>query len=917
MKLRRISVVVMAITAVLAAERAMVGQQAPQASRPQNQAGVLSQQLVERALSSGRVRVIVGLDVPVQPEGVLTAAERAAQRAAIIDAQATVLDALAGVNLGQVKRFSIVPGMALEADLATLDFLAAHPRVAYIEEDRPEPAHLAESAVIIGAPTVWGAGFTGAGQTVAVLDTGVDRNHPFFGSRVVSEACYSTTADLGGGSTSTAICSPYGSTSTGAAAPCAGMCDHGTHVAGIAAGSGTLGGTAMHGVARGANIIAVQVFSQFSGPVCGGTSPCVLSYVSDQVAGLERVYALRSTFTIAAANMSLGGGQFFDQATCDGQNASRKPVIDNLRAAGIATVISSGNNGFKTSMSAPACISSAISVASTNDGSTFAGQPATPTDSISSFSNVASFLTLFAPGRWITSSIPVASGSVDTYQGTSMAAPQVTGAFALLKSRFPSATLQQVLDALTSTGLSVTDTRAGAPGTITKRRINVADASGTLAPCGAGTLSASSASVPSAATSGLTVGVTIGASCGWTAVSNAGFISITGGASGTGNGTVTYAVAVNSTTVPRTGTMTIAGQTFTVRQNASTVYERMVVGTGAFGSEGGWVGVRAGADASFNANAWQRLPWPTYNGTGKGVHPALGDVDGDGLDELALGVESGGNGWIAVLDDAAHGFALLQWVQVPWPTYNAANGEVWPAIGDIDNDGKAELVGGLGTGGAGWFIIFDDASAGFAPVAWRQTAWSAYNAGSSGVTRPAIGNVTGSGGAEIVIGLGPGSAGWVEVFGDATTGYSHQAWFQLGWGAYNTANGETFPAAGDLDGDGRAEIVLGLGPGGAGWFQIVDDASTTYAAITWRQVTWAAYAADASRGSTYPAVGDVTGDGLADIVIGLENFPGEGGWFEIRSSSAGSYGSIGWRNLDWAAYRAAGGATRPAAGRLR
>ncbi len=62
------------------------------------------------------------------------------------------------------------------------------------------------------------------------------------------------------------------------------------------------------------------------------------------------------------------------------------------------------------------------------------------------------------------------------------------------------------------------------------------------------------------------VTVTAGAGCTWTAVSNASFITITGGSSGSGNGTVSYSVAANAGTTSRTGTLTIAGQTFTVTQ---------------------------------------------------------------------------------------------------------------------------------------------------------------------------------------------------------------------------------------------------------------------------------------------------------------------------------------------------------------
>ena len=62
-------------------------------------------------------------------------------------------------------------------------------------------------------------------------------------------------------------------------------------------------------MARDANIIRVQVFSKFTSSYwCGGYAPCVMSYGSDQVRGLEYVYSLRNSFDIAAVNMSLGGG---------------------------------------------------------------------------------------------------------------------------------------------------------------------------------------------------------------------------------------------------------------------------------------------------------------------------------------------------------------------------------------------------------------------------------------------------------------------------------------------------------------------------------------------------------------------------------------------------------------------------------
>src|SRR6185436_14451958 len=151
-----------------------------------------------------------------------------------------------------------------------------------------------------------------------------------------------------------------------------------------------------------------------------------------------------------------------------------------------------------------------------------------------------------------------------------------------------------------------------------------------------------------------------------------------------------------------------------------------------------------GADLAYAAGPWTLLPWAAYAGTGGGLHVAAGDVDGDGLDEVIVGLGSGGQGWIAVFDDSAHSYALLKWIQIAWPTYDAANGEVWPAVGDIDGDGRAEIVAGLGQGGQGYFQIFDDAANNYASIAFRQVTWAAYAGGANGSTHPAIANVDGT-----------------------------------------------------------------------------------------------------------------------------------------------------------------------------
>lgn len=414
--------------------------------------------LVERAMREGSVPVIVRLRVPNDKElGFVPLGETAQSALALV--QRRVLDSLPRMDANSfrsknVKQFAKVPAFAMRADSMEIAGLLNHPDVIDVQEDIAYPPGLATSTMLLGAGVGQDyAGYSGAGQMVAVLDTGVAKNHPFLTGKVVSEACYSTTYSPQG---VTSLC-PGGvaaSTTAGSGVNCDASlsgCDHGTHVAGIIAGKGS----SFSGVARDAQILAIQVFSRFPVDQCGGSSPCVMAYTSDIIRGLERVRVLTASYSIAAANMSLGGGRY--AATCD--DDPTKPAIDALRAVGVATVIASGNSGYSRALSAPACISTAISVGST-----------TSSDQVSSFSNSASFLNLLAPGSNINSSVP---GDGYAYMsGTSMAAPHVAGAWAVLKSARPGAGVSEALNALQATGLPVLDPDNG----IVKPRIQLADA---------------------------------------------------------------------------------------------------------------------------------------------------------------------------------------------------------------------------------------------------------------------------------------------------------------------------------------------------------------------------------------------------------------------------------------------------------
>lgn len=493
--------------------------------------------------TKGAARVIVRFAAPVSlPRGFalepdLDQAGVINQRSIIARLHSTVLSRLSVKRAAAAKRYDFIPFMALEVDQTDLKTLIASPEIDFIEEDFAVPPLLAQSVPLIGGVNGSFSGSTGSGQTVAILDTGVEKTHPFLSGKVVAEGCFSTTA--GAPNNSIAYCTP-GSTAAGSGLPCSDTssgCWHGTHVAGIAAGKNGPAG-APSGVARDANLISIQVFSQFSGSSnCGSYATCPLSYISDQISALQYVFNLRNTYNIASVNMSLGGGQY--SSNCDATIPSLKTAIDNLRAAGIATVIASGNDGSTSSISLPACISTAISVGATDKA-----------DVVASYSNSALFLNLLSPGSSITSSYP--AGLYATASGTSMATPHVAGAWAVIKSAKPTATVDDILNALVNTGKPVTDSRNG----VVKPRIQVDQAVYALIPP---VLTVTKAGNGSGTVTSTPVGIVCGATCsaGFTSGTNvtltatpetgSAFIGWSGACSGAGTCTVTMDAAKNVT----------------------------------------------------------------------------------------------------------------------------------------------------------------------------------------------------------------------------------------------------------------------------------------------------------------------------------------------------------------------------------
>ncbi|MBM7775529.1 subtilisin family serine protease [Actinokineospora baliensis] len=269
--------------------------------------------------------------------------------------------------------------------------LAADPAVAHVQPNRVIRADTTQTS-----PPSWGLdridqrggeldsgytyGTTAANVTAYIVDTGIYTANNDFGGRAVWGT--NTSGD-------------------GQDADCHG---HGTHVA------GTVGGTD-HGVAKGVRLVAVKVLD------CAGDGT-----TETVVAGIDWVIA-HHTSGPAVANFSLGGDP--------------DPVLDaairRLIADGVTTAVSAGNDNGDACAQSPARTAEAITVASSSEG-----------DARSSYSNTGTCVDLFAPGESITSAWKGYPMATNTLSGTSMAAPHVTGAAALLLAVDPATPPAQI-----------------------------------------------------------------------------------------------------------------------------------------------------------------------------------------------------------------------------------------------------------------------------------------------------------------------------------------------------------------------------------------------------------------------------------------------------------------------------------------
>ena len=391
----------------------------------------------------GSVRVLVVMTAPQLGETTPSAAHRE---------PAGFVAGILGERGQNVRRIVDLPIVVAETDQTGIAGLVDSPHVAYVIADEPVPPLLEASLQTLRVDDLHAASVVGGGHAVAVLDTGVNYDHPFFNRKLLAEGCFSTPQSTVYSVRSLCRNGLDVDLTAGAGRNCAlPVCEHGTHVAGIAVGAKVVlpGGREISGVAPRSDLISIQVFTEFDEPNECRTDavPCVRSFPSDQLRALRHVRGLLNSHDVASVNMSLGDG--YHDAECD---SPLKDEILRLRDSGVLTVVASGNDGYYNAVNTPACISAAITV-----GASYKDR----IELDSSYSNTSALVDFLAPGTGIVSS--TSAGGYGPKSGTSFAAPHVAGLIALLRSQAASASADAVEFAVRSTAQRTTDPWTGLP----------------------------------------------------------------------------------------------------------------------------------------------------------------------------------------------------------------------------------------------------------------------------------------------------------------------------------------------------------------------------------------------------------------------------------------------------------------------
>ena len=350
--------------------------------------------------------------------------------------QSNVLTRLTDQDFKLIREFPLTPGFAGLVSKNGLNKLLANPNVVSVYEDQKVYAVLSESVPLINADDVHNLGITGDGVSVAVLDTGIDSDHPDLSDDLVAEHCFTDGA------------CPPSSTDEGTSAEDGE--GHGTSVSGIITSKGTV---APLGVAPDAGIVAVKVLDD-SGS----------GWFSDITAGIDWVVANKSAHNIVAINMSLSGGLY--SGLCDSTFPDTRDAVNSAVANDISIFAASGNDASSSQMGSPACLSNAISVGAVYDGSfgrirwSVCMDRSTAVDQINCYSNSNGYLDLLAPSyRNLTTAL--GGGTYTSFAGTSAASPHAAAVAALVMEADPGLDPETVELRLENTGKPIYDSRNG------------------------------------------------------------------------------------------------------------------------------------------------------------------------------------------------------------------------------------------------------------------------------------------------------------------------------------------------------------------------------------------------------------------------------------------------------------------------